>query len=175
MKTVPPELWIGPTLDGRFNYREPTQIGRIKKLGIQKPWAPPRSYGLVARLNGDGEAIESLHSRVDGRIHGVTAVRAVGRPGAGGVKGKQLPGRIAAGRERRERGLMTMQPQNDGKAPLLQSRRCFRSSRAARSMADCTPSTAWISNCAPAKSTPCSAKTAPGNRHCARRSPARSR
>jgi hypothetical protein len=41
MKTVPPELWIGPTLDGRFNYREPTQIGRIKKLGIQKPWAPP--------------------------------------------------------------------------------------------------------------------------------------
>ena len=50
MKTVPPELWIGPTLDGRFNYREPTQIGRIKKLGIQKPWAPARSYGLVARL-----------------------------------------------------------------------------------------------------------------------------
>jgi hypothetical protein len=78
MKTVPPELWIGPTLDGRFNYREPTQIGRIKKLGIQKPWAPPRSYGLVARLNGGGEAIESLHSRVDGRIHGVTAVSATG-------------------------------------------------------------------------------------------------
>jgi hypothetical protein len=78
MKTVPQELWIGPVLDSRFNYREPTQIGRIKKLGIQKPWAPPRSYGLVARLNGDGEAIESLHSRVDGRIHGVTAVRPVG-------------------------------------------------------------------------------------------------
>jgi hypothetical protein len=78
MKTVPPELWIGPTLDGRFNYREPTQIGRIKKLGIQKPWAPPRSYGLVARLNGDGEATESLHSRVDGRVHGVTAVCVVG-------------------------------------------------------------------------------------------------
>jgi Strictosidine synthase len=78
MTTVPPELWIGPTLDGRFNYREPTQIGRIKKLGIQKPWAPARSYGLVARLNGDGEAIESLHSRVDGRNHGVTAVSLVG-------------------------------------------------------------------------------------------------
>jgi hypothetical protein len=78
MKTVPPELWIGPTLGGRFNYREPTQIGRIKKLGIQKPWAPARSYGLVARLKGDGEASESLHSRVDGRIHGVTAVSVVG-------------------------------------------------------------------------------------------------
>ena len=78
MRTVPPDLWIGPTLDGRFNYREPTQIGRIKKLGIQKPWAPARSYGLVARLNAEGEASESLHSRVDGRIHGVVAVRPVG-------------------------------------------------------------------------------------------------
>jgi SMP-30/Gluconolactonase/LRE-like region/Adipocyte plasma membrane-associated protein-like, N-terminal len=79
MQAVPQELWIGPTLDGRFNYREPTQIGRIKKLGIQKPWAPARSYGLVARLNGRGEAVESLHSRVDGRVHGITSVRAVGR------------------------------------------------------------------------------------------------
>ena len=78
MQTVPPDLWIGPALDGRFNYREPTQIGRIKKLGIQKPWAPARSYGLVARLNAAGEAVESLHSRVDGRIHGVMAVRQVG-------------------------------------------------------------------------------------------------
>ena len=29
MQTAPPELWIGPALDGRFNYRDPTQIGRI--------------------------------------------------------------------------------------------------------------------------------------------------
>jgi hypothetical protein len=75
MRTVPPELWIGPALDGRFDYREPTQVGRIKKLGIQKPWAPARSYGLVVRLDSQGEAIESLHSRVEGRIHGVTTVR----------------------------------------------------------------------------------------------------
>ncbi len=73
MKTVPPLLWIGPTLGGRFDYREPTQIGRIKKLGIQKPWAPPRSYGLVARLAESGDAVESLHSRVSGTVHGVTA------------------------------------------------------------------------------------------------------
>jgi streptogramin lyase len=77
MRTVPPDLWIGPVLDGRFNYREPTQIGRIKKLGIQKPWAPARSYGLVARLDAQGEPTESLHSRVDGRIHGVTTVRPI--------------------------------------------------------------------------------------------------
>jgi Strictosidine synthase/Strictosidine synthase-like, N-terminal len=88
MKTVPRELWIGPTLDGRFNYREPTQIGRIKKLGIQKPWAPPRSYGLVARLDADGDAIESLHSRVDGRIHGVTSVRPVGSRVIAASKGR---------------------------------------------------------------------------------------
>jgi hypothetical protein len=78
MREVPQELWIGPTLDGRFNYREPTQIGRIKKLGIQKPWAPARSYGLVARLNRQGDAVESLHSRVDGRVHGITSVREIG-------------------------------------------------------------------------------------------------
>jgi hypothetical protein len=75
---VPPHLWVGPTLGGSFDYREPTQIGRIKKLGIQKPWAPPRSYGLVARLDANGRALESFHSRTSGRLHGVTAVVASG-------------------------------------------------------------------------------------------------
>jgi sugar lactone lactonase YvrE len=75
MARIPQELWIAPSLGGTFDYREPTQIGRIKKLGIQKPWAPPRSYGLVARLDSGGSASESLHSRVDGVMHGVTAVR----------------------------------------------------------------------------------------------------
>ncbi len=74
MANVPPHLWVGPTLGGAFDYREPTQIGRIKKLGIQKPWAPPRSYGLVARLDAKGHAVESFHSRTSGRLHGVTAV-----------------------------------------------------------------------------------------------------
>lgn len=78
MAEVPPELWIGPALSSPFNYREPTQIGRIKKLGIQKPWAPARSYGLVARLSPDGDPVESFHSRVGGHTHGVTAVCAVG-------------------------------------------------------------------------------------------------
>jgi hypothetical protein len=88
MARVPRDLWIGPSLEGRFDYREPTQIGRIKKLGIQKPWAPPRSYGLVARLGADGEALESLHSRVDGRLHGVTSVRRVGSRVLAAVKGR---------------------------------------------------------------------------------------
>ncbi len=74
MAEVPPHLWVGPTLGGSFDYREPTQIGRIKKLGIQKPWAPPRSYGLVARLDQSGRAIDSFHSRTSGKFHGVTSV-----------------------------------------------------------------------------------------------------
>lgn len=78
IRTVPSDLWIGPSLDSRINPREPIQIGRIKKLGIQKPWAPPRSYGLVARLDGSGVATETWHSRVDGRVHGVTSVRRIG-------------------------------------------------------------------------------------------------
>ncbi|SLN76539.1 hypothetical protein [Oceanibacterium hippocampi] len=73
MDRVPPELWIGPSLGDHVDYREPTQVGRIKKLGIQKPWAPARSYGLIARIDGDGEAHESLHSRVSGHLHGITA------------------------------------------------------------------------------------------------------
>jgi len=74
MKNVAPQLWVGPSLGGVFDYREPTQIGRIKKLGIQKPWAPPRSYGLIARLDEDGNAIESFHSRTSGKLHGVTSL-----------------------------------------------------------------------------------------------------
>lgn len=90
MRRVPRELWIGPSLEGRFDYREPTQIGRIKKLGIQKPWAPPRSYGLVARLDAHGEPVASWHSRVDGRVHGVTAVARVGPRVLAVAKGRDL-------------------------------------------------------------------------------------
>jgi Strictosidine synthase len=75
MERVPPELWIGPSLGGTFDYREPNQIGRIKKLGIQKPWAPPRSYGLVARMDENGQALESFHSRTSGKLHGITSVQ----------------------------------------------------------------------------------------------------
>lgn len=74
MREIEPNLWIGPSLGDHFDYREPTQVGRIKKLGIQKPWAPPRSYGLVARINDEGEAVESLHSRVSGEMHGITDI-----------------------------------------------------------------------------------------------------
>ena len=102
MRTVPSELWIGPALDGRLNPREPTQIGRIKKLGIQKPWAPPRSYGLVARLDADGEAAETWHSRVDGRVHGVTTIRRIGSRVLAVSKGRDCLVELPLGRGAQE-------------------------------------------------------------------------
>lgn len=90
MANVPRELWIGPKVEGGFDYREPTQIGRIKKLGIQKPWAPPRAYGLVARLDREGDPVESWHSRVDGRLHGMTSVRRVGGRVLAASRGRNL-------------------------------------------------------------------------------------
>ncbi len=75
IQTIPLALWIAPALATSNHCHEPMQFGSIKALGIEKPWAPPRSYGLVVRIDDDGDPLESLHSRVGGRIHGITAVR----------------------------------------------------------------------------------------------------
>lgn len=70
--TIAPDYWIAPAFSGGSNCLEPMQIGSVKALGIQKPWAPPRSYGLLAHLDSEGEAADSLHSRAGGRFHGIT-------------------------------------------------------------------------------------------------------
>jgi hypothetical protein len=49
------------------------QGGAVKHLGIAKPWAPTRSYGLVIRLDAAGSPVASIHSRADGVRHGVTS------------------------------------------------------------------------------------------------------
>jgi hypothetical protein len=72
IETVAPDYWIAPAFAGGSNCLEPMQIGAVKALGIQKPWAPPRSYGLLVHLDGDGNPTDSLHSRAGGRFHGVT-------------------------------------------------------------------------------------------------------
>lgn len=43
-------------------------------LGIHKPWAPTRSYGLEARLDAACQPVAGAHSRANGRRHGVTAM-----------------------------------------------------------------------------------------------------
>jgi Strictosidine synthase len=73
MRTVPRPYWIAPIISSARDCLEPLQLGGLRALGIEKPWAPPRSYGLLARLDADGEVVETLHSRVGGKNHGITS------------------------------------------------------------------------------------------------------
>jgi len=41
---------------------------------VLKPWAPPRAYGLVIKLDARGQIERSLHAPVDGSHHGIVAV-----------------------------------------------------------------------------------------------------
>ena len=73
MREVLPDYWMAPALRSRRSFLEPIQGGAVKHLGVQKPWAPTLSYGLVIRLDKDGSPVASLHSRADGVRHGVTS------------------------------------------------------------------------------------------------------
>lgn len=75
MRTIRPEFWIRPALRDINSGLVPLQGGQIRKLGVLKPWAPPRSYGLVARIDDSGEAVESHHSRPGASRHGVASAR----------------------------------------------------------------------------------------------------
>jgi sugar lactone lactonase YvrE len=74
MEEIDPEFWVAPRLNSGNSFREPMQGAHLKTMGVIKPWAPPRSYGLVIRLNADCSPRYSLHSRVDGVNHSVVAV-----------------------------------------------------------------------------------------------------
>ena len=78
MKTIAPKYWVAPSFGSGTDYLEPTQSGGVKQMGILKPWAPPRSYGLVVRFGADMSPLFSLHSRVGGLHHGITAVAELG-------------------------------------------------------------------------------------------------
>jgi hypothetical protein len=73
MAEIEPEYWIAPKLKSGQSFLEPMQGAHIKTMGVVKPWAPPRSYGLVIRLGANGTPLYALHSRVDGVNHGVVA------------------------------------------------------------------------------------------------------
>ena len=70
---IDPEYWVVPRLKSGNSFKEPLQGAHIKTMGVMKPWAPPRSYGLVIRLGADGLPRYSLHSRADGVNHGIVA------------------------------------------------------------------------------------------------------
>lgn len=75
MRTIEPDYWVRPALRAINSGLVPLQGGQIKKLGIVKPWAPARSYGLVVRIDDDGHALESLHSRAGETRHGIVSTR----------------------------------------------------------------------------------------------------
>ena len=74
MQEVHPSHWVAPALSSGKSFLEPLQGASVKQMGVLKPWAPPRSYGLVLRMADDGRVLSSLHSQVDGQHHGITAV-----------------------------------------------------------------------------------------------------
>lgn len=71
---VPPEFWIAPAYASGHSFLEPLQCGAVKTMGVHKPWSPSRSWGLVVRLDIQGQPIASYHSRADGHRHGVNSV-----------------------------------------------------------------------------------------------------
>lgn len=74
MRSIPVNYWPGPELRSTSDCMEPMQFGNIITLGVKKPWAPARSYGLVIRVGRNGEPMESLHSRRGGLNHGICSV-----------------------------------------------------------------------------------------------------
>lgn len=74
MNEVDPTYWIAPALSSGESFLEPMQGGALKQMGVLKPWAPTRSYGLVVELNAQFTPIRSLHSRAGGRRHGITSI-----------------------------------------------------------------------------------------------------
>jgi len=66
--------WPAPALFSRKSFKEVLQYGSVKRMGMQKPWAPTWSYGLVVLLGPDLQPVASWHSRADGARHGITSV-----------------------------------------------------------------------------------------------------
>jgi hypothetical protein len=78
LREIDPEYWIAPALSSGRSFLEPLQCGAVRSMGILKPWAPSRSYGLVLRLDAASQPVASLHSRAGGDRHGITSVLEIG-------------------------------------------------------------------------------------------------
>lgn len=78
MATVPRDLWIAPQMSSGNSFLEPLQCGGVVTMGVRKPWAPGRSYGLIARLDDHFRPVSSLHSRADGSRHGIRDMAEIG-------------------------------------------------------------------------------------------------
>jgi hypothetical protein len=70
---VDPRYWIAPAFGSGDDFYEPLQGAHVKTRGVLKPYAPPRSYGLVIKLDEKGVPASSFQSRLDGKNHGAVA------------------------------------------------------------------------------------------------------
>ncbi|MGB6118485.1 MAG: hypothetical protein WBF87_09705 [Mesorhizobium sp.] len=73
MADIAPDYWAAPSLKASSTFLEPLQGGAQKHLGMLKPWAPTRSYGLVVHIDAKFHPTLSFHSRADGTRHGITS------------------------------------------------------------------------------------------------------
>lgn len=73
MADVPQEYWMAPAMRSGADHWEPLQSGQIRQHGTLKPWAPSRSYGLVATMDLSGRFKQSVHCRAGGVRHGTTS------------------------------------------------------------------------------------------------------
>ena len=73
MAEIEEAFWIAPALSSGRSFLEPLQGGGVKHMATLNPWAPTRSYGLVARLDASLTPVASWHSRAGGAFHGVTS------------------------------------------------------------------------------------------------------
>jgi hypothetical protein len=78
MATLEERHWVAPALKTGLDYFEPVQSGGVRHLGMVKPWAPTRSYGLIVRLDDEFNPRTSFHSRACASRHGITAVAELG-------------------------------------------------------------------------------------------------
>jgi hypothetical protein len=74
LEEIDPDLWVCPRLHPSALPLESMQNGGQRIGGVLKPWAPSLSCGLVLRLRGDLQPDISLHSRANGRFHGITSI-----------------------------------------------------------------------------------------------------
>jgi hypothetical protein len=71
-------VFVGGQNDGKTIASRPEMRCGVRQLGVLKPWAPTRSYGLAACLDTAYRPVTSLHSRANGRRHGITGCLAIG-------------------------------------------------------------------------------------------------
>lgn len=102
LREIDPAHWMAPALSSGKSFLEPLQGGSVKQLGVLKPWAPSRSYGLLVRLNPAFQPEASFHSRADGTRHGITSSVVIGGRVLMTSKGGGAVLSIAADENRRE-------------------------------------------------------------------------